>query len=148
MIARILLVSIVAAGLSSCVLPPIAPDKHLMMYIIPLFVNVNLFRLTGMKITGRISKTSVFVNKYVIQDSEIMMILTWFGALPVITAGDGTHGTIHTNTWGWNSWNNSNSYWYNTNYYTHGYNWEIPLICIPGSHNVSLLEAVPAQQYR
>jgi len=79
------------------VLPLIAPDKHPMTYIIPLFVNVNpMFRLTGMKITGRISKTSVFVSKYVIQDSEIMMILTWFGALPVITAGVGTHGTIHT----------------------------------------------------
>ena len=53
------------------------------------------------------------------------------------------------NTWGWNTWNNPyNSWAWNTHGYGGYYNsWNSPFICIPGSNNLIVISGPAAPKY-
>lgn len=139
MIARILLVSVVAAGLTSCASTYRTGQTPDDVYYSPLreresYVQVDRDEDNRQNLEDQRLRQQIRDSRFRNYDD---FDLVW-GTPRYNSWGWNTWNNPY-NTWGWNSWNNTNSYWYNTNYYTHGYNWGNPLICIPGSHNVIII---------
>lgn len=151
MVTRILLIGLIAAGMTSCATYRTGqtPDD---VYYSPGRVNETYVQVDRDE-DGRVSYNDRNLEdrrlRQQIRDPRFRFDDDIYWNSPRYNSWGWNTWNNPYNTWGWNSWNNPyNSWAWNNHGYGGYYNsWNSPFICIPGSNNLIVISGPAAPKY-